>query len=420
MTVQTDPVDPCWVDENEVAQIALPLPEALSGFGADQEFHHRKGNTVFRSAAAWKVWLDGTKLPVAEAITSGSCRLGLAFEYTTASGTLTESIADETSIVVLGRYVSLTEDRITQRGQANLIDYTFTATKDHHFYISADGLIEVDIVTIGTPAAPGAGQVLLHTVETNGTVIVGQTRGPLFEERRLVVENAWTFEDALRISDTGSGAILELGNTGDGEGFEFRALAGGTGGQLFEYNGLNQVVIDFGSAGVPMEVARDMQIIGNFEVDDDVTMGDRKTETASTPGWYRVGTHYAADADEDTWGSVTATKTVKDQAQSTTATVTSPGLADGNYTGFVTVCGVRSIGAASNSAGITYAIDAYVSGGVAVHVSSSFISFKDTIGLASVTYGNSGNSLTVAIAIPAVGFDTNYAVKWDLTRVSQS
>lgn len=419
MTVQTDPIDPCWVDETEAAQVALPLPESISGFGADQEFRHDKANTIFRSAAAWKVWHDGTKLPIPEAITAGSCRLGPAFAYTTLGG-LTEDIIDETSLVVLGRFVSMTDARITARGQSDLLSYTFTATKDHHFYISADGLIEVDIVAVGTPASPGAGQVLLHSVETNATDIVGQTEGPLFAERRLVVENAWAFEDALRISDTGSGAILELGNIEDSEGFEFRALAGGTGGQIFEYNGLNQVVVDFGGAGVPMEIARDLQIIGSFEVDDDVTIGDGKTETASTPGWYRVGTHYAGDADEDTWGSVTATKTVKDQAQSTTVTVVSPGLANGNYTGFVTVCGVRAVGAISNSAGITFTIDAYVSGGVATHVSSNFISYKDTIGLSSVTYGNSSNSLTVRIEIPAIGYNTNYTVKWDLTRVSQS
>ena len=419
MTVQTDPIDPCWVDETEAAQVSLPLPESVSGFGENQEFRHDKGNTIFRSAATWKVWLDGTKLPIPEAITAGSCRLGPAFAYTTLGG-LTEDIVDETSLVVLGRYVSMTDDRITARGQADLLSYTFTATKDHHFYISADGLIEVDIVTVGAPASPGAGQVLLHSVETNATDIVGQTEGPLFAERRLVVGNAWAFEDALRLSDTGGGAILELGNIEDNEGFELRALTGGTGLQLFERNFLDQVVIDFGAVGIPMEIYRDVQIIGNFEVDDDVTIGDGKTETASTPGWYRVGTHYAAEVLQDTWGSVTATKTVKNQAQNTTATVVSPGLANGNYTGFVTVSGVRSSGAISNSSGITYVIDAYVSGGVATHVSSTLVSIKDSIGLASITYGNSSNSLTVAIAIPAIGFDTNYTVKWDLTRVSQS
>ena len=419
MTVQTDPIDPCWVDESEAAQVSLPLPESVSGFGSGQEFRHDKANTIFRSAAAWKVWHDGTKLPIPEAITAGSCRLGPAFAYTTLGG-LTESLVDETSLVVLGRYVSMTDARITARGQADLISYTFTATKDHHFYISADGLIEVDIVTVGDPAAPGAGQVLLHTVETNATDIVGQTEGPLFAERRLVVENAWAFEDALRISDTGSGAILELGNLEDGEGFEFRALAGGTGGQIFEYNGLNQVVVDFGSAGVPMEIARDLQIIGSFEVDDDVTIGDGKTETASTPGWYRVGTHYAADANADTWGAVHATKTVKDQAQSTTATVLSPGLEDGIYTGRVTVVGTRSNGPLSTAAAITYEIVARVSGGTATQVNSSFVFYHDTIGLSSVTYGGSSNSLTVAIAIPAVGFNTNYTVRWDLTRSDDS
>ena len=420
MTVQTDPIDPCWVDETEAAQVSLPLPESISGFGEDQEFRHDKANTIFRSAAAWKVWHDGTKLPIPEAITAGSCRLGPAFAYTTASGTLTESIANETSIVVLGRYVSLTEDRLTQRGQAGLIDYTFTATKDHHFYISADGLIEVDIVTVGDPAAPGAGQVLLHTVETNGTIIVGQTEGPLFAERRLVVENAWAFEDALRISDTGSNATLELGNIEDAEGFELRALAGGTGLELFEYNSLNQVVIDYGGAGLPMAIARDVEITGNFEVSDDVGIGERKTETPSTPGWYRVGTHYAAEAQQDTWGKVTATKTVKDQAQSTTATVLSPGLEDGVYTGTVTVVGARSNGPLSTAAGVAYQIFARVSGGTATQVASSFIFYHDTIGLTSVTYGASSNSLTVAIAIPAVGFNSNYTVTWDLHRSDDS
>lgn len=426
MTVQTDPLDPCWVDEADGASATLPLAEATNGFGSGQNFHHTKGNAIFRSAAEWKVWLDQGKLPVEQGIGTTSCLLSVdEFEYTTGGG-LTESIANETALLVLGRYVSMTEDRLTARGQADLIDYTFTASKDHHFYISADGLIEVDIVTIGVSPSPGAGQVWLYTGRTNATDLILQTYGTAFAEQRLVVDIPWQFSDVLKIADSSGGtnyARLWLGTNDDStEGWYLETQANGANLRLFELNSLNQQVIDFGDASNPVTISRDVDIdTGSLSVAEDLTVGDGQTQTASTLGWYRVGTHNAGETDQDTWGKLTATKTLKEAADNGTRTITAPNLADGVYAGVVRLVGVRSDGPSSTNCYFEYNAFVRVSGGTATAVSSGGLYIDDNIGLSGVTLGVSGAAPKVDVAIPNLGgIELNFTASWNFDRVDTS
>lgn len=427
MTVQVDPVDPAWVDESESAQHSLPLPESVSGFGDGQNLLHTKLNTIARSAAAWKVWLDQGRLPIENALTGGSCLLSAAgFEYTTLGG-LSETIVADVALIVLGRHVSITQARLEAAGLSALITYGFTATKDHHFYISADGAIEVDVVAVATPASPGPGQELLHTVTTNATDIILQTPGPLFAARQVRIEAPWCFEDVLRIEDAGATyARLDFGTASADEGWYIETQANGSLLRIWEKNSTDVEVVNFGDVSNPVTFSRDVLMSFALGVSDtatfaaDVSMGDGKTSSATWSGWLRTRTQTAGNATRDSWGEFTGTSTAKDVTPSQTYVLASAALPDGSYAGYVRVAAVRANGPNSTMAHLEYNVTFTVSSGTAAIITSAGVYAYDAIGFSGWALGASGGAPTFDITIPALGFNVNLSATWTAVRVTQS
>lgn len=403
MSLVDDPIDPCMVDETEMLQHALPLAESVSGFANDQELPADKFNTIARSAAIWKKWLDQGRLPTRDAVGKTTSRLSPdTFEYTSVPG-LTQSLTvDETFYLVDGYFVRLSIDRIEAAGIANVTTRTFTASKDTHFYLEADGTIDVSEVTVGTPPSPGAGQWWLKTVTTNATDVIAQTDGDDFAEDRLYTTARWVFNNEARITDDGAGlATLAFRTEADpNEGWEIRCGPNGGDLRLHERNLIDGTIVSFGNATDPIEALRNTKIDADLEVTGSVVLGAQRFHTAS--GWLKIRTHEEGGT-EDTWGMWQATVTAKDIAENTAHVFVAPTLSNGSYYGTI-FCKIHQANNLGVIAFASFTVCVNVSGGVATLVSYSAYDYYDPfIGLTLFQPTVSGGDLRVSATIPNLG-----------------
>lgn len=260
MTLQADPIHYVIVDENEAGQFAGTLPETANGFVADQLLPHDKFNKIARSAGVWKRWLDQTRIPVEQAYGTETCRLAENFRYQDAAGLVdVDLVSGDLHYLISGRYVSLTQDRLVVQGFS---PYTFTALKDHHFYVDASGTVEVEVVAIGTPAAPGVGQVHLVTHETDGTDIVGTVIGDAaFDIQRLIIDRTTHYKDHSLVIDAAAADTSSLSFSIDADTDQGWKFARDAAGALFlqeMIGGSPENVIDFGSSVAAIQIDREI------------------------------------------------------------------------------------------------------------------------------------------------------------------
>lgn len=417
MTVQTDPIDIAQVDENETLQATLPLAEAANGFADDQELPADKFNSIARSAAIWKRWLDQGKAPVEQTIGTVSCRLSAAeFEFTAVPGLVQDLVADS-HYLVLGRYVALTTDRLEAAGLAAYVTgYTFTASKDEHFYIEADGTISSSVVALGTPAAPGVGQEWLCTVETNATDINSQTTGDAFLVQRVYVEQLHAFADEAQVTDTGGGtATLAFKTEADpGEGWLIATGANGSELTITERNTLEVAVVNFGSDSLPVEFNRAISALYDVAVEGDLTGGT--TEVV------RVRSHDAT-ATENTWHNRRTTWTGLNLAKSASHNLDGPnfGGVAGTYAGRLRVVVIDSTDQTAIASRESHVIFSST-GAASTLVNQAMLYNFDNIGLTLIALTATGNTIRVTVSIPNLaGTPTfNVLVEADLQFVSIS
>lgn len=257
MALETDPIDYADVDSAGTHSAALPLAEAVNGFGA-VVLTKEKFNALMRNASRWKRWLDQGRVPTPQAQGASTCRLSTTAFSFAAGGGLNKVVNVDTHYLIQGSYVSLSVARLA----ANIVSFTATATKDTHFYITPAGVITWDVVTIGVAAAPPVGTVHLHTFRTDGTDVTSQTTPAAFTAQRnlfaipvetsagitttsltasadstlavtssnyaLSITQSDGAGGGLYIANSGNGpkAALEILQTGDGTGLAINASAG--------------------------------------------------------------------------------------------------------------------------------------------------------------------------------------------------
>ena len=400
MAIADDPIDVCMVDETETLQHALPLAESVTGFANDQELPADKFNTIARSAAIWKRWLDQGRLPTRDAVGKTTSRLSSdVFEYTTVPGLVQSLTVDETFYLINGYFVRLSVDRIEAAGLSNITTRTFVASKDTHFYLEADGTIEAVEVTVGTPPSPGPGQWHLKTVTTNATDVIGQVDGDDFAEDRLYTTARWVFNNEARITDDGSNtATLAFRTEADAnEGWEIRVGPNGGDLRLHERNLIDGTIVEFGNATDPVVFHRATKVDDNFEATADVVIGAGRTHTAS--GWLNTRTHNNTST-ENAWGMREATVTAKNVAENATHYFAAPSLANGSYYGTIAVR-VHQANNLGVIATAMWAICVNVSGGTATIVYYSTLDYYDPfIGLTTYQPTVTGATLRVTAAIP--------------------
>lgn len=398
MTIQTDPIDYCFVDENESNQAALPLAEASNGFVDEQELPADKFNTIARSAAAWSRYHDQGKLPVEQAVGTTSCRLSdELFEYTSVPG-LTQSLVDDSYYLINGRFVPLTADRITGAGIANILTRTFAASKDTHFYLRADGDIQVSEVAVATPPSAPAGYVWLRTVTTNGTDVLSQTTGTSFVTAQVRATRPWVHEGlAIDKEDTAIGS-LDFWNDGDPDAGWRVDLDADERLAFYEKNGLNATVMHLGDVSNPIAVNRQIQVNDDLIIPGGASGG----RVYSSGSFLKRRTHTPTGAVASAFGIWEQTIDKLAAAENTAHTLDTGTLADGVYSGQVRVQ-VIQVGSNAVHAFLVRTISVYVISGVAVVAYNSGDHSHDAIGLTSIAVSASGGSIRVLVTIPNLG-----------------
>lgn len=398
MTVQTDPLDYCIVDENENLQHSLPLPEASNGFANLQELPADKFNTIARTASVWNRYHDQGKAPVEQTLGLTSCRLSdEVFEYTVVPG-LDQSLVDDTAYLILGRYVPLTADRITASGQTDILTHTFGANSDTHFYLFADGTVTYEEVAVATPPSAPANSVWLHTVTTNGTDVLSQTTGTLFEQVQVRASRPWVHEDVLAIDKDAIGfGSLDFWSDGDPDLGWRVDCTGGDALALYEKNGLEAQIVNFGNVSDPITLNRGLLVYGDTQIDANLNLSNTRTYTAGNALYLR--THDPASGTESTFHVLYHTVAKTAAAENAAHTLDTDTLEDGVYCGHISVL-VVTVGSNAVNAFKRFTVGYYVISGVSASFYSAVEHTTDSIGLTSINHSATAGKIRVTVTIP--------------------
>lgn len=188
----------------------------------------KEWNTLGRQWSSWHRHLDQGALRAPLACSGKTTRLSAdPLAYAAAPG-LTHAVVADSAYLVDGRVVDLAKTRLA----TVLLDpYTFTANRWHHFYVAADGDVQVGVVTIGTAPTPPPGYVFLGTGETDAIDLVAYTPSVTFSAPRLELSLKLTAprvvivdtDDEVALDVEGSGvsaAAVRAANYVGGGGFE--------------------------------------------------------------------------------------------------------------------------------------------------------------------------------------------------------